>query len=176
MPEDSLISSEIAVLSGGCDLHGHPLVILPSQRYPNLVQLNQADVIRLLKYLAFLSRSWYKEAGLSLLLDFRNSQTADIKHIVELIQMFQNDSRSIQSMYIICPEDKQVKKQLNREIHSRQERGQLDFQTEQVNGTGNLLTFIDAGQLPPSFGGTLSYDHKAWIRLQKKIGRILFYF
>ena len=40
----------------------------------------------------------------------------------------QNDSRSIQSMYIICPEDKQVKKQLNREIHSRQERGQLDFQ------------------------------------------------
>ena len=35
------------------------------------------------------ARSWYKEAGLSLLLDFRNSRTADIKHIVELIQMFQ---------------------------------------------------------------------------------------
>ena len=29
---------------------------LPSQRYPSLVQLNQADVIKLLKYLAFLSR------------------------------------------------------------------------------------------------------------------------
>lgn len=42
--------------SGGCDLQGHPLVTLPSQRYPSLVQLNQADVIRLLKYLAFLSR------------------------------------------------------------------------------------------------------------------------
>ena len=46
----------IIFYTGGCDLHGHPLVILPSQRYPNLVQLNQADVIRLLKYLAFLSR------------------------------------------------------------------------------------------------------------------------
>ncbi|PFX33495.1 Actin, nonmuscle [Stylophora pistillata] len=135
MPEDSLISSEIAVLSGGCDLQGHPLVILPSQRYTNLVQLNQADVIRLLKYLAFLSRSWYKEASLSFLVDFRNSRAADIKHIVELIQM---------------------------------------FQTEQVNGTANLLNFIDASQLPPSFGGTLPYDHKAWIRLQKKLEEFYF--
>ena len=42
--------------TGGCDLQGHPLVTLPSQRYPSLVQLNQADVLKLLKYLAFLSR------------------------------------------------------------------------------------------------------------------------
>lgn len=42
--------------TGGRDLQGHPLVTLPSQRYPSLVQLNQADVLKLLKYLAFLSR------------------------------------------------------------------------------------------------------------------------
>ena len=47
---------ETLLCTGGCDLQGHPLVILPSQRYPNLVQLSQAEVIRLLKYLAFLSR------------------------------------------------------------------------------------------------------------------------
>ncbi|KAJ7357571.1 hypothetical protein OS493_024379 [Desmophyllum pertusum] len=64
MPEDGLILSEIAVLSGGCDLQGHRLVTLPSQRYPSLVQLNQSDVIKLLKYLAFsfqvmVQRGWY---------------------------------------------------------------------------------------------------------------------
>lgn len=42
--------------TGGRDLQGHPLVTLPSQRYPSLVQLNQADVLKLLKYLGFLSR------------------------------------------------------------------------------------------------------------------------
>ena len=46
----------LVVVAGGHDLQGHPLVTLPSQRYPSLVQLNQADVIKLLKYLAFLSR------------------------------------------------------------------------------------------------------------------------
>ncbi|KAL9979494.1 hypothetical protein ACROYT_G017168 [Oculina patagonica] len=175
MPEDGLILSEIAVLSGGCDLQGHPLVTLPSQRYPDLVQLNQADVIRLLKYLAFLSRSWYKEAGISFLLDFRNSRAADIvSHVVGLIQMFQNESRSIQSLYIISPEYKQVKKHLAKEIHSRQEKGQLNFQTVLVKGTSDLLTYIEASQLTPSFGGTLPYDHKAWIRLQKKLEEFYF--
>jgi len=167
MPEDGLILSEIAVLSGGHDLQGHPLVMMPSQRYPSLVQFNQADVIKLLKYLAFLSRSWYKEAGISFLLDFRSSRAAVVSHVVGLIQTFQNESRSIQSMYLISPEDKQVKKHLAKEIHLRQEKGQLNFQTVLVKGTSDLLTYIEASQLTPSFGGTLSYDHKAWIKLQK---------
>ena len=37
-------------------MQGHPLVTLPPQRYASLVQLSQADVVRLLKYLAFLAR------------------------------------------------------------------------------------------------------------------------
>ena len=41
------------------------------------------------------------------------------------------------------------------------------FQTVLVKGTSDLLTYIEASQLTPSFGGTLSYDHKAWIKLQK---------
>lgn len=169
----------------------------------------------------------------------------------------QNESRSIQSMYLISPEDKQVKKHLAKEIYSRQEKGQLNFQVKKnyvelctlawsviyhqkvslslnsklispspgtlfpwgrellnktdiiskwnllicvlrlwnerficffhlsierklnllviwsvfqtilVKGTSDLLTYIETSQLTPSFGGTLSYDHKAWIKLQK---------
>ena len=33
-------------------------------------------------------------------------------------------------MYLISPEDKQVKKHLAKEIHLRQEKGQLNFQVE----------------------------------------------
>jgi len=33
-------------------------------------------------------------------------------------------------MYLISPEDKQVKKHLAREIHARQEKGQLNFQVK----------------------------------------------
>ncbi|KAJ7357572.1 Proto-oncoprotein DBL [Desmophyllum pertusum] len=93
---------------------------------------------------------------------------------MDLIQMFQNESRSIHSMYIISPEDKQVKKHLAKEIHSRQEKGQLKFQTVLVKGTSDLLTYIEASQLTPSFGGTLPYDHKAWIKLQKKLEEFYF--
>lgn len=174
MPEDGLILSEIAILSGGCDLEGHPLVTLPSQRYSGLVQLNQADVVRLLRYLAFLARSWYREAGISFLLDFRNSKAEVVSHIIDLIQMFQNDSRSVRSIYIILPEDKQVKRHLIKEIHARQEKGQLNFQTLPVQDMSNLLTYIEASQLTPSFGGSLSYDHKSWIRLQKKLEEFYF--
>jgi len=77
-------------------------------------------------------------------------------------------------MYLISPEDKQVKKHLAREIHARQEKGQLNFQTVLVKGTSDLLTYIEASQLTPSFGGTLSYDHKAWIKLQKKLEEFYF--
>ena len=41
------------------------------------------------------------------------------------------------------------------------------FQIVLVKGTSDLLTYIEASQLTPSFGGLLSYDHKAWIRMQK---------
>jgi len=33
-------------------------------------------------------------------------------------------------MYIISPENKQVKKHLAKEIHMRQEKGQLNFQVQ----------------------------------------------
>jgi len=42
-----------------------------------------------------------------------------------------------------------------------------------VKGTSDLLTYIEASQLTPSFGGTLSYDHKAWIKLQKVLTLVL---
>jgi len=34
-------------------------------------------------------RSWYKEAGISFLLDFRSSRAAVVSHVVGLIQAFQ---------------------------------------------------------------------------------------
>lgn len=43
----------------------------------------------------------------------------------------------------------------------------VSFQTVPVQGTSNLLTYIEASQLTSAFGGSLAYDHKAWIRLQK---------
>ena len=42
-----------------------------------------------LSYKILFCRSWYKEAGISFLLDFRSSRAAVVSHIIELIQMFQ---------------------------------------------------------------------------------------
>lgn len=52
----------------------------------------------------------------------------------------QNESRSIQSIYLISPEDKQVKKHLAKEIHSRQEKGQLNFQVKKEK---NCVHYLD---------------------------------
>ena len=60
--------------AGGCDLQGHPLVTLSSQRYSSLVLLNPADVIRLLKYLAFLAR-FVVSSFMELKLAFNTFQT-----------------------------------------------------------------------------------------------------
>lgn len=43
----------------------------------------------------------------------------------------------------------------------------VSFQTVPVQGTSNLLTYIETSQLTSAFGGSLAFDHKAWIRLQK---------
>lgn len=34
-------------------------------------------------------RSWYKEAGISFLFDFRSSREAVVSHVIDLIQIFQ---------------------------------------------------------------------------------------
>jgi len=34
-------------------------------------------------------RSWYKEAGISFLIDFRSSREAVVSHVIDLIQIFQ---------------------------------------------------------------------------------------
>lgn len=44
-------------------------------------------------FIVFL-RSWYKEAGISFLLDFRSSRAAVVSHVVGLIQMFQVRAKS----------------------------------------------------------------------------------
>lgn len=52
-------------------------------------------------------RSWYKEAGISFLLDFRSSRAAVVSHVVGLIQTFQVCTKShldINSTYNIAVE------------------------------------------------------------------------
>jgi len=175
MPEDGLILSEIVILSGGFDLKGRPVLTLPSNHYSSLVQQSKADVLRLLKYLSFLARSWYKEIGISFLADLSTSKEVTVvSYVIDLIQMFQNDSRSVQSVYLICPQTKPARKHLEKEIHLRQTRGQLDFLVVRVESTSELLSYIESNQLTPSFGGSLPYDHTAWIRLQKKLEEFYF--
>jgi len=43
------------------------------------------------------------------------------------------------------------------------------LQVVRVESTSELLSYIESNQLTPSFGGSLPYDHTAWIRLQKVI-------
>ena len=49
----------------------------------------------------------------------------------------------------------------------------LYLQTVPVQDMSNLLTYIESSQLTPSFGGSLTYDHKSWIRLQKVLNSLV---
>ena len=46
-------------------------------------------------------------------------------------------------MYIILPEDKQVKRHLIKEIHARQEKGQLNFQVQiEIEICSNIMLYF----------------------------------
>ena len=47
------------------------------------------------------------------------------------------------------------------------------LQVVRVESTSELLSYIESSQLTPSFGGSLPYDHTAWIRLQKVITSLM---
>ncbi|XP_031551438.1 probable guanine nucleotide exchange factor MCF2L2 [Actinia tenebrosa] len=169
MPGEDILLSQAAVLPGGFDKSRHPVIILPPSQYPNLFQLRKKDVLQLLRYLTHLSRVWFSSQGIAVLADLTSADQEVVSLVLGLIHKLQASVGKIKVLYLILPENRSTKKHLAKEIQKLQKEGACHFQITLLRNTSDLQTYIDQSQLLAYFGGTLAYNHKAWVKLQMRL-------
>ncbi|KAJ8019897.1 Triple functional domain protein [Holothuria leucospilota] len=150
-----LLREQIAILSGGRDKRGGPLLTFPAGT--NLERIDHHQLVQLVLYLTSIPNEEVIQHGFTVIIDIRKSTWHQAKCALKVLQECVGDS--IHMVYIIKPE-KFWQKHKTSMGSSKQK-----FETSMISAEG-LLKVVDSSQLTPDLDGTLIYDHGEWIQIR----------
>ncbi|XP_067120464.1 LOW QUALITY PROTEIN: triple functional domain protein-like [Centruroides vittatus] len=157
-----LLQEKIAILSGGRDRRGGPVLTFPARTRPERLKIE--DLRHLLIYLANIPCEEVKELGFSVVIDMRGTTWNTVKPILKVLQ--ENFPAKIHTAYIIKPENFWQK--------HRTSLGSAKYKFETCMISMEILSkYIDPTQLTSDLDGTLSYDHNLWIELRVALENFL---
>lgn len=151
----SLLQEKIAILSGGRDRRGCPVLTFPARTRPE--RLRTEDLRKLLLYLASIPCEEASELGFSVVVDMRGTTWNTVKPILKVLQ--ESFPVKIHTAYIIKPENFWQKQRTS--LGS----AKYKFETSMI-AVETLTKYIDPSQLTSDLDGTLNYDHNLWIELR----------
>ncbi|XP_072182179.1 uncharacterized protein [Diadema setosum] len=180
MPEEDLMYSEVAIMSGGRDQSGRPLVTFPAQNHGILESRVKASGLdRILRYYIDVSSPTTKVHGFAFLADLRFSNLDFISLLKSSLNSLQAETTSVVGpfvLYLIQPLDKRSLKDTQTLLALRQSKKKKNkhlstplFQVTIVKDEMDLYNHVDKSQLTADLGGYLQYSHAAWIRFRKTV-------
>ncbi|XP_035673108.1 probable guanine nucleotide exchange factor MCF2L2 [Branchiostoma floridae] len=174
MPSGKLMSVQGAILPGGFDQHGRPLICFPARHHGSLTEhLNSQDLAHVVQYFMVITRSNQKKNGFAFLADLTTTGLPAVHLIVETLQLVEiRTPRSVACFYIVRPDNKAACKQLAKLLGVKtakkgpQGKGLWDKCTF-VGEVGELQNHLDPSQLTFDLGGYLTYDPQTWVQFRK---------
>ncbi|XP_018907690.2 triple functional domain protein isoform X1 [Bemisia tabaci] len=151
----TLLQERLALLSGGRDLRGGPVLTFPAT--PRRERAKPDDYRRLLQYLTAIPSQDAKELGFTAIVDMRGSTWSTVKPILKVLQ--QHFPGLVHSAYIIKPDNFWQKQRTSLASHK------YKFETNMISVEG-LPKIVETSQLTSDLDGTLHYDHAQWIDLR----------
>ncbi|XP_041962878.1 triple functional domain protein isoform X1 [Alosa sapidissima] len=147
-----VLREKVAYLSGGRDRRGGPILTFPAPSDPE--RLRQEDLRPLLEYLSTVPSEEACRHGFTVIVDTRSSRWDVIKPLLKTLQ--DSFPRCIHTALIIKPESVWLKHR------SSLGSTKFEFETYMVS-VEELCELVDPSQLTPELGGSLLYEHEAWL-------------
>ncbi|XP_067655223.1 uncharacterized protein [Haliotis asinina] len=157
---ETLLERGAAILSGGTDGLGVPLVSVKCG------ELEHCELVALLlHYLSMVSSQ--TSPCVACLIDLYNATKGDVTNFVESIQTVEHRKRGrIAAVYCVKPKSKDRSRQLKKLLGLKPSKKFINvsiFKVILVKTVRELITYIDPSNLTAEFGGSLHYNHKAWL-------------
>ncbi|XP_022097607.1 uncharacterized protein LOC110983040 isoform X2 [Acanthaster planci] len=178
MPEDDIIMSEVAILTGGRDQHGRPIIAFPA-RYHTILEskVKASGMDSLLRYYIDITRVADRKRGFAFVTDLRFS-TLDfillMKSILNSIQAEMKGAIGTCVLYAILPLNKKTHKDTLTHLALRQSKKKMNkniippyFQSVAIDDEVELYNYIEKSHLTPELGGYLQYSHRDWVAFRK---------
>ncbi|KAF8773665.1 Triple functional domain protein like [Argiope bruennichi] len=153
-----LLQEKIAIVSGGKDRRGCPILTFPARTRPE--RLRSEELKKLLLYLSTTPCEEAAEMGFSVVIDMRGTTWNTVKPILKVLQ--EAFPIKIHTAYIIKPENFWQKQRTS--LGS----AKYKFETSMIS-VETLSKYIDPSQLTSDLDGTLPYDHNLWIELRMSL-------
>ncbi|XP_011661320.2 uncharacterized protein LOC100890776 [Strongylocentrotus purpuratus] len=180
MPDEDLLHSEVAIMSGGRDQSGRPLVTFPAQNHGILEsRVMGSGLDRILRYYINITSPTTKVHGFAFIADLRFSTLDFISMLKSSLNSLQAETSSAVGpfmLYLIQPIDKKCLKDTQTLLALRQSKKKSNkhipstlFQTVMVVDEMDLYNHVDKSQLTADLGGYLQYSHSAWVRFRKTV-------
>ncbi|XP_046675322.1 triple functional domain protein isoform X5 [Homalodisca vitripennis] len=151
----ALLQERVAVLSGGRDRRGGPVLTFPAT--PRRERAKPEDYRRLLQYLLAIPPEEVREIGFTVVIDMRGATWSTVKPILKVLQ--EHFPGSVHVAYIIKPDNFWQKQRTSLGSHK------YKFETNMISVEA-LPKIIDTSQLTSDMEGTLHYDHSQWIDMR----------
>uniref|UniRef100_A0A1I8JEQ4 CRAL-TRIO domain-containing protein n=1 Tax=Macrostomum lignano TaxID=282301 RepID=A0A1I8JEQ4_9PLAT len=124
--------------------------------------------------------------GLAFLADFRACSQSIFRIVIDALDSVQSRSPgSVAVFYALLPRSKELAKSLQKMLGLYQKKTLLpsrksapdpnakSFQSVLLPSSQELYQFVSKANLMPDFGGTLNYDHQAWMKLRTQFDTLL---
>lgn len=152
----SLMQDQLAILAGGRDRRGGPIITFPSSGRRDKAKAE--DYRLLLQYLMSIPGEEVSGLGYTVIVDMRGNATWNsVKPILKVLQEF--FASSIHTAHIIKPDNFWQKQRTS--LGSQKYK----FETNLIS-TDALVKVLDPCQLTMDLDGSLIYDHSIWIELR----------
>uniref|UniRef100_W4VRC9 Putative triple functional domain ptprf n=1 Tax=Corethrella appendiculata TaxID=1370023 RepID=W4VRC9_9DIPT len=153
-----LLQERIALLSGGRDNRGGPIICFPATTKRE--RMKQDDIKRVISYFIGIPNDESKTHGFTIIIDMRgNSNTAATAKMILKILQETVGTDTVHQVVIIKP-DNFWQKQRSSIASSK-----YKFETTTIS-IQSLGKIVDPSQLTSDFDGFLHYDHGIWIDLR----------
>ncbi|UYV76151.1 TRIO [Cordylochernes scorpioides] len=172
-----LLQEKIALLTGGRDRRGGPVLTFPSARL-QLDRFKLEELKHLLSYLASIPCEEVKELGFSVVIDMRGTTWNAVKPILKVLQV-----GFLLSLVVVCRASWDVQENFPAKVHAayiikpenfwqkqRTSLGSAKYKFETtVLSLESLGKYIDSSQLTTDLEGTLLYHHGTWLELRQAL-------
>ncbi|XP_013389992.1 uncharacterized protein LOC106158513 [Lingula anatina] len=174
--EDYLVC-EIAVLPGGVDFSGRPLVVFPSANLSKLQGAVLDALPRLLQYYIDITPARWKTNGFGIAVNLKQCKDLElIQGFIEALEKVEAANQgSIGALYVIQPKSKDtqrfLKKKLGLKLSKKHPKSPV-FKSYPLSSQDDLYNFLELSQLPQEYGGSWPYVHASWVEFRKVIDQL----
>ncbi|XP_033638589.1 uncharacterized protein LOC117299230 isoform X2 [Asterias rubens] len=180
MPEDDIIMSEVAILTGGRDQYGRPIITFPAKYHGILeskVKASGMDI--LLRYYIDITRPKDRQRGFAFVTDLRFSVLDFIIFMKSTLNSLQAEMNGVIGtcvLYVILPLNKKTHKDAMTHLSLRDSKKKTNknivppfFQSVGVDDEMELYNYIEKSHLTTELGGYLQYSHQDWVVFRRVV-------